>query len=46
LYFNARIDNILPSVDINAFLKNRGLAVVTWGAAILDKSSELEGGSE
>jgi hypothetical protein len=46
LYFNANTDAILPSVDIDALLENRGPTVATWGEAVLDESSESEGGFE
>jgi hypothetical protein len=46
LYFNANTDAILPSVDIDALLENRGPTAATWGEAVLDESSESEGGFE
>jgi hypothetical protein len=46
LYFNANTDAILPLVDIDALLENRGPTATTWGVTVLYESSESEGGSE
>jgi hypothetical protein len=46
LCFTANVDAILPSVDVDTLLENRGPTAVTWGAAAVDSSKKSEGASE